>query len=93
MALFNSALLLLGEAPEYLAQVLTEASAKALAAAFGIEISWYLHSHLLWLKLSHSSIRDLLLVCLAAHDLEFPGWTSANVKLLLPPRQRRGASP
>lgn len=51
-----------------------------------------MHSHLLWLKLSYSSIRDLLLVCLADHDLEFLGWTPANVKLLLPPRQSRGAS-
>jgi DNA topoisomerase IB len=29
---------------------------------------------------------------LAAHDLEFPGWTPENVKLLLPPRQSRGNS-
>jgi WD40 repeat protein len=29
-------------------------------------------------------------VCLAAHDLEFPGWTPVNVKPLLPPRQSRG---
>src|SRR5579863_8699337 len=41
----------------------------------GMKITWYLHSHLLWLKLSYSSIRDLLLVCLAAHDLEFLGWS------------------
>jgi hypothetical protein len=39
------------------------------------------HSHFEWLKpkLSYSSIRILLEVCLSAHDLEFPGWTAANV--------------
>jgi hypothetical protein len=31
-------------------------------------------------------------VCLAAHLSEFLGWTPANVKLLLPPRQSRGNS-
>jgi hypothetical protein len=30
---------------------------------------------------------------LAAHVLEFLGWTPVNVKLLLPPRQSRGNSP
>jgi hypothetical protein len=29
---------------------------------------------------------------LAAHLSEFLGWTPANVKLLLPPRQSRGIS-
>jgi hypothetical protein len=29
---------------------------------------------------------------LAAHLLEFLGWTPENVKLLLPPRQSRGNS-
>jgi hypothetical protein len=37
MTLFDPALLLLGEAPEYLAKVLTQASVKCLAAAFGNE--------------------------------------------------------
>jgi hypothetical protein len=32
---------------------------------------WYLHSHFEWLKLSYSSIRILLDVCLAAHLEEF----------------------
>src|ERR1700746_3915845 len=45
----------------------------------GMKITWYLHSHLLWLKLSYSSIRDLLLVCLAAPDLEFLGWTPSKI--------------
>ena len=31
-------------------------------------------------------------MCLAAHLSEFLGWTPANVKLLLPPRQSRGNS-
>src|SRR3954453_15201473 len=59
---------------------------------FGINTTWYLHSHLLWLRLSNSSILALLFVCLAAHDSEFPRWTPVSVKLLLPPRQSRGVS-
>ena len=31
-------------------------------------------------------------MCLAAHVLEFLRWTPGSVKLLLPPRQSRGAS-
>jgi hypothetical protein len=31
---------------------------------------WYLHSHLVWLKLSVLSIVDLPFACLAAHDSE-----------------------
>src|ERR1035438_9443988 len=38
---------------------------------FGIKTMWYLHSHFEWLKLSFSSIRFLLDVCLAAHLEEF----------------------
>src|SRR5271168_4464520 len=34
---------------------------------FGINTTWYLHSHFEWLKLSNSSIQSLLEVCLAAH--------------------------
>jgi acyl-CoA hydrolase len=34
----------------------------------------------------------LLYVCLAAHAVEFHGWTPGFVKLLLPPRQSRGIS-
>jgi glutathione S-transferase len=34
----------------------------------------------------------LLSVCLAAHVVEFHGWTPGFVKLLLPPRQSRGVS-
>ena len=45
------------------------------ATAFGNEYNVVFALHLLWLKLSYSSIRDLLLVCLAAHDLEFLGWS------------------
>ncbi len=34
----------------------------------------------------YSSILDRsFFVCLAAHDLEFLGWTPGNVRLLLPP--------
>jgi hypothetical protein len=59
----------------------------------GMNTTWYLHSHLVWLRLSSLSISDLLFVCLAAHDAEFPRWTPLNVELLLPPRQSRGVSP
>src|SRR5208283_4409174 len=65
---------------------------KTLRRHFGIKTTWYLHSHFEWLKLSYSSIQILLDVCLAAHVLEFLGWTPVNVKLLLPPRQSRGNS-
>ena len=34
----------------------------------------------------------LLFVCLAAHVVEFHGWTPGFVKLLLPPRHSRGVS-
>jgi len=40
---------------------------------FGINTTWYLHSHFEWLKLSKSSIQFLLEVCLAAHDSESLG--------------------
>src|ERR1700676_1719854 len=59
---------------------------------FGMNTTWYLHSHFVWLRLSNSSILDLLFVCLAAHAWEFPRWTAVSVKLLLPPRQSRGVS-
>src|SRR5436309_14945032 len=58
---------------------------------FGINTTWYLHSHFVWLRLSISSIAKLLFVCLAAHVWEFPRWTPVSVKRLLPPRQSRGA--
>jgi hypothetical protein len=40
---------------------------------FGINTTWYLHSHFEWLRLSKSSIQFLLEVCLAAHDMESLG--------------------
>ena len=58
----------------------------------GMKMTWYLQSHAVWLKLWYSSIGFLLFVCLAAHVLEFLRWTPGSVKLLLPPRQSRGAS-
>lgn len=54
--------------------------------------TWYLQSHAVWLKLWYSSIGFLLFVYLAAHVPEFLRWTPLSVKLLLPPRQSRGAS-
>src|SRR5215472_6967564 len=55
--------------------------------------TWYLHSHLVWLRLSASSIANSLSCALAAHVWESPRWTPVSVKLLLPPRQSRGVSP
>ena len=71
MTFFNAALLLVGQLPEHLAQMLSQISVKHLPATFGIKTMWYLHSHFEWLKLSYSSIRFLLDVCLAAHLEEF----------------------
>src|SRR5271165_1900037 len=59
---------------------------------FGINTTWYLHSHLVWLRLSISSIANSLSCALAAHAWESPRWTPGFVKLLLPPRQSRGVS-
>src|ERR1039458_5294267 len=39
----------------------------AFRRPFGINTTWYLHSHFEWLKLSYSSIQFLLCVCFAAH--------------------------
>src|SRR3990170_3222423 len=60
---------------------------------FGINTTWYLHSHTEWLRLSNVSIATLPFVCLAAHGGSLSGGhTPENVKLLPPPRQSRGAS-
>ncbi len=53
---------------------------------------WHLRFPLLRFTFSPWSIVNLLYVCLAAHAVEFHEWTSGYVKLLLPPRQSRGAS-
>jgi len=71
---------------QHLTQTLPQSLIQHLLAHFGMEITWYLHSHRERLKFSYSSIRKLLLVCLAAHALEFLGWAPENVKLLLPSR-------
>jgi len=50
------------------------------------------HSHLLWLRLSYSSIVKLPFVCVVAHDRKSRRWaTAVNAKPLLPPRQSRGS--
>src|SRR4249919_3059440 len=55
--------------------------------------TWYLHSHLVWLRLWYSSIMKLPSCAWWLTSREFHRWTTAlNVKLLLPPRQSRGAS-
>ena len=54
--------------------------------------AWHLRFPLLRFTLSPWSILKLLYVCLAAHAVEFHGWTPGYVKLLLPPRQSRGVS-
>src|SRR5664279_3335073 len=43
----------------------------AFRRPFGINTTWYLHSHFEWLKLSCSSIQFLLCVCFAAHARSF----------------------
>src|SRR5664280_995836 len=43
----------------------------AFRRPFGINTTWYLHSHFEWLKLSYSSIQFLLCVCFAAHARSF----------------------
>ena len=53
---------------------------------------WHLRFPILRFTFSPWSILKLLYVCLAAHAVEFHGWTSGYVKLLLPPRQSRGVS-
>src|SRR5271170_2384017 len=53
---------------------------------------WYLQAHFEWLKLSYSSIQFLLVSVLGGSRHGVSGWTSVNVKLLLPPRQSRGNS-
>src|SRR5271157_1060850 len=58
----------------------------------GINTTWYLHSHLVWLRLSTSSIANSFSCALAAHVWESLRWTAVSVKLLLPPRQSRGVS-
>src|SRR6516164_368217 len=58
----------------------------------GMNTTWYLHSHLVWLRLSPSSIANSLSCALPAHVWESPRWTPVSVKLLLPPRQSRGVS-
>src|ERR1019366_3621981 len=43
----------------------------AFRRPFGINTTWYLHSHFEWLKLSYSSIQFLLCMCFAAHAWSF----------------------
>jgi hypothetical protein len=53
---------------------------RAFLRYFGMKITWYLHSHFVWLRLLHSSIiAGLPFVCLAAHDRTHP---TSNVRFL-----------
>ena len=73
--------------------MLPQLAVERLPTALGNENDMVLQSHLLWLRLSQSSIVKLLLVCVVAHDWKSPRWATARkVKLLLPPRQSRGIS-
>src|SRR6202521_3443596 len=93
MAFFNLAFLLQRQLAEDLAEMPSQFPVKRLSAALGNEHNMILHSHLLWLRLSYSSIVKLPFVCLLAHDRKLHRWTTAvKVKLLLPPRQSRGTS-
>jgi hypothetical protein len=73
MPFFDPALLLLGKLPEHLAQCFRRLPYNTFRRHFGINTTWYLHSHFEWLKLSKSSIQFLLEVGLAAHDSESLG--------------------
>jgi hypothetical protein len=70
---FDSALLLLDKLPEHLAKCFRRLPYNTFQRHFGINTTWYLHSHFEWHKLSNSSIQFLLEVCLAAHDSESLG--------------------
>ena len=92
MPFFDSTLLLHSQLAEYFSQVLPQLPYSVFLRHFGMNTTWYLHSHFVWLRLSIPPIAKLLFVCLAAHVREFLRWTPVSVKLLLPPRQSRGLS-
>lgn len=84
---FDLALFLLGELTENFPEMRAQWFVERSPSAFRY------NSHFERLRPSYSSIVILLVVCLAAHDLEFHRWAPVTVKLLLPPRQSRGNSP
>src|SRR5689334_7597580 len=63
---------------------------RAFRRPFGMNTTWYLHSHRERLRLSNSSIAARPSVCLAAHGSERHDGPPEYVKLLLSPRHSRG---
>ena len=61
---FDPAHLLLGKLPEHLAKCFRRLPYNTFRRHFGINTTWYLHSHFEWLKLSNLFIQFLLEVCL-----------------------------
>jgi hypothetical protein len=91
--LFDSALLLLRQFPKHFSEVPSQLRVKYLPPAFWNEYNMIFALHLLWLRLSCSSIVKLPFVRVVAHDRKSRRWaTAVNVKPLLPPRQSRGVS-
>ena len=56
MTFLDPAFLLLRQPPEHLPQVLGATRIQRLPPAFGMKITWYLQSHLVWFRLCCSSI-------------------------------------
>src|SRR5215203_897446 len=56
--------------------------------------TWYLHSHVVWLKLSNLSIvASSPLVCLAAHEGKSPRWTHLEMSNFYCHPGRAGGTP
>src|SRR5947199_6150159 len=60
----------------------------------GMNTTWYLHSHAVWLKLSNLSIVvSSPLVCLAAHEGKFPRWAPLETSNFYCHPGRAGGTP
>jgi hypothetical protein len=66
MPFFDPTLFLLRQLAEYLAHTAAVLHTAACAGPWGINTTWYLHSHLVWLRLSIASIANSLSWALAA---------------------------
>jgi len=92
MAFFDSAFLLQRQLAEDIAEMRSQLPYRVFLGTWN-EHNVIFALHLLWLRLSYSSMREASFVCLVAHDRKLHRWTTAvNVKRLLPPRQSRGTS-
>ena len=86
------ALFVLGQLPKCLPKMRPQLPVQRFSSTLRNEqTTWYLHSHLLWLRLSLSFISILL----SSRAWRLTSWSVADrlpVKLLLPPRYSRGIS-